>query len=331
MYETHTISFPGLGIPEFTVNETAFTVFGIEIKWYGVILTVGILSALLLFFYNARKREGLPEDHLYNVALLTVPIAIVGARLVYVVTRWDIYKGNFLKMINIREGGLAIYGGIIFGALTVLVYSKVCKLSFLKLADAIAPAVMLGQVIGRWGNFVNGEAFGSSKNVETLFCRMVVDGEATHPTFLYESLWNLVGLLLLLFVFYRRKKFDGEIFFLYIGWYGFGRTFIELLRTDSLYLFGNVKFSVVVGICSVILSVVGIIVFSRRENRLRNEPTYTAKFHTASVEAVPDENLAEELSEKSSEEPTEKPSETLPDDPSGPENDDNDSDTPSQE
>ncbi len=301
MYDTHTISFPGLGIPEFTVNETAFTVFGMQIKWYGVILTVGILSALFLFFYNARKREGLPEDHLYNVALFTVPIAIIGARVVYVATRWDIYRGDFLKMLNIREGGLAIYGGIIFGALTVLVYSKVCKLSFLKIADAVAPAVMLGQAIGRWGNFCNGEAFGSSAHVETLFCRMMVDGRATHPTFLYESLWNAVGLVLLLFVFYRRKKFDGEIFFLYIGWYGFGRTFIELLRTDSLYLFGNVKFSVVVGICSVILSVVGMFVLSRREKHLRAEPTYTAKFRAASVEAVPDERLAEEVAAEDAE------------------------------
>ena len=284
----HTISFPGLGIPEFTVNETAFTLFGLEVKWYGVILTFGILCALTLFYYLARKVEDLPENHLYNLALFTVPLGIIGARVIYVANRWDYYAGDIGKMINIREGGLAIYGGIIFGALTVFVYSRVTKLSFLKVADSVAPAVMVGQLIGRWGNFVNGEAYGSSAHVDTLFCRMVVDGKVAHPTFLYESLWNLVGLLILLFVFYRRKKFDGQIVCLYVGWYGFGRTFIELLRTDSLYI-GKAKFSVLVGICSVILCVVGLLALSARAKRLNAESTYTSKFSAASVETVSEE------------------------------------------
>lgn len=297
----HTISFPGLGIPEFEINETAFTLFGLEVKWYGVILTFGILCALVLFYYLARKVEDLPENHLYNLALFTVPIGIIGARVIYVVTKWDYYAGDIGRMINIREGGLAIYGGIIFGALTVFVYSRVTKLSFLKVADSVAPAVMVGQLIGRWGNFMNGEAYGSSPHVDTVFCRMVVDGKVTHPTFLYESLWNLVGLLLLLLIFYRRKKFDGQIVCLYVGWYGLGRTPIEMLRTDSLYLIGDanskfsVKFSVFVGICSVILCVVGLLLLSRRAKRLNAEATYTSKFRTSSVETVTEEP-AEELS-----------------------------------
>ena len=291
----HTIAFPGLGIPEFQINETAFTMFGLEIKWYGVILTFGILCALLLFYYYASKVEGLPENHLYNLALFTVPLGIVGARVIYVATKWDYYAGDIGKIINIREGGLAIYGGIIFGALTVLVYSRVTKLSFLKVADSVAPAVMVGQLIGRWGNFMNGEAYGTSPHVDTWLFRMVVDGKVAHPTFLYESLWNLVGLLLLLLIFYRRKKFDGEIVCLYVGWYGFGRTFIEMLRTDSLYLIGDatskfsIRFSVFVGICSVILCVVGMLILSRRAKRLNAETTYTAKFSAASVETVPEE------------------------------------------
>ena len=309
----HTISFPGLGIPEFTINETAFSLFGLEVKWYGVILTFGILCALLLFYYYARKVEDLPENHLYNLALFTVPLGIVGARVIYVATRWEYYAGDIGKIINIREGGLAIYGGIIFGALTVFVYSRITRLSFLKVADAVAPAVMVGQLIGRWGNFMNGEAYGSSAHVETLFCRMMVDGEATHPTFLYESLWNLVGVLLLCLIFYRRKKFDGEIVCLYIGWYGFGRTFIEMLRTDSLYLIGNetskfsIKFSVFVGICSVILCVAGLLVFSRRAKRLNAEATYTAKFSAASVETVAEEAPEESASEPEPEEPSDEP------------------------
>lgn len=301
----HTIAFPGLGIPEFEINETAFTMFGLEVKWYGVILTAGILCALLLFYYYARTVEQLPENHLYNLALFTVPLGIVGARVIYVVTKWEYYAGDIVKIFNIREGGLAIYGGIIFGALTVLVYTRITKLSFLKVADAVAPAVMVGQLIGRWGNFFNGEAYGSSAHVETLFCRMIVDGRATHPTFLYESLWNLVGVLLLCLLFYRRKKFDGEIVCLYIGWYGFGRTFIEMLRTDSLYLIGDgtgrfsVKFSVFVGICSVILCAVGLLALSRRAKRLKAAATYTAKFSTAVVETVGDTPDAEDAPEES--------------------------------
>ncbi|MCH5183404.1 MAG: prolipoprotein diacylglyceryl transferase [Oscillospiraceae bacterium] len=299
----HTISFPGLGIPEFQVHETAFTLFGMEVKWYGVILTFGILCALCLFYYLSRKVENLPENHLYNLALFTVPIGIIGARVIYVVTKWDDYAGNIGKMINIREGGLAIYGGIIFGGLTVFTYCRIAKLSFLKVADSVAPAVMVGQLIGRWGNFMNGEAYGVSAHVDTLFCRMMVDGKATHPTFLYESLWNLIGLLLLLLIFYRRKKFDGEIVCLYVGWYGFGRTLIEILRDDSLYLIGDktskfsIKFSVFVGICSVILCVIGLLVFSRRAKKLNAEATYTSKFSAANLETVPEEAAEESASE----------------------------------
>ena len=290
MNGTHTIAFPGFGL-SFEVDPVAFTLFGLEIKWYGVIITVGILCALLLFYRYAKKVEGLPEDHLYNLALFTIPLAIIGARFVSVATKWDQYKGSISDIINIRQGGLAIYGWIIFGALTIFVYTRITKLSTLKVMDAVAPAVMVGQIIGRWGNFVNAEAYGDSANVETLFCRMVITDAygrtvVCHPTFLYESLWNLVGVLLLCLIFYRHKKFDGEIICLYVGWYGFGRTFIEFLRTDSLYLIGDLKFSVFVGICSVILCIVGLLLLSKRAKRRKAGATYTAKFRSASVETV---------------------------------------------
>ncbi len=290
----NTIAFPGLGL-SFEIDPVAFTVFGLEVKWYGVILTIGILCAFLLFYRYAKNKEHIPEDHLYNLALFTVPIAIIGARFVYVATSWEQYKGDFWKIINIRGGGLAIYGAVIFGGLTVILYTHFAKISTLKVLDAVAPAVMVGQIIGRWGNFFNAEAYGSSEHVGELFCRMEITDQygfttVCHPTFLYESLWNLVGVLLIYFLFYRHKKFDGEIICLYLGWYGFGRAWIELLRTDSLYIFGGkVKFSVFVGICSVILCIVGLFLLSRREKQLSAEATYTAKFRSASIETVSEE------------------------------------------
>ena len=217
MNDMHTVAFPGLGL-EFEINSVAFTLAGIEVKWYGILITIGICLALFMFYRYAKNKEGLPEDHLYNLALITVPVSIVGARVMYVVTEWDRYRGDFLKMINIREGGLAIYGAIIFGIITVYTYSRITKLSTLKLMDAAAPAVMIGQAIGRWGNFMNAEAYGYSPGVETLPWRMEITdslGRVTvaHPTFLYESLWNFVGILLIYLIFYKKKKFDGQILF----------------------------------------------------------------------------------------------------------------------
>lgn len=276
------IAFPGFGW-EFNVDRTAFTVFGIDIQWYGLILTFGILCAFLLFYRNAVKKEEIDADSVYNITLFTVPIAIIGARLVYVITEWENYRGKgFLNMINIRNGGIAIYGAIIFGLLTVLVYSKVKKTKALTILDALAPAVMLGQTIGRWGNFINGEAYGWSEGVDSLPWRMeldnvIVDGEfmgtaCVHPTFFYESLWNFIGLAVIMFVLYRKKKFNGEIFFAYIGWYGLGRGFIEMLRADSLYINGtSIKFSVFVGFACVIAAIIGIIVCARRAKEEEEE------------------------------------------------------------
>jgi phosphatidylglycerol:prolipoprotein diacylglycerol transferase len=270
------IGFPGLGW-EFDISSTAFTVFGINIQWYGIIISVGIILAFLLFHRLATKKEQISVDTVYNITLLAVPIAIIGARFVYVATRWDVYKGTgFWNIINIRGGGLAIYGAVIFGLLTVLVYNKIKKTSSLAMLDALAPAVMLGQIIGRWGNFMNGEAYGWTENIEKFPWRMwlekvVVDGEdvtakfghCVHPTFLYESLWNLIGLVIILAVLYRKKKFNGQIFCAYMGWYGFGRFFIEMIRADSLYI-GGLKFSVLVGALCFIASIICALVFAHR-------------------------------------------------------------------
>ena len=303
MNDMHTVAFPGLGL-EFEINSVAFTLAGIEVKWYGILITIGICLALFMFYRYAKNKEGLPEDHLYNLALITVPVSIVGARVMYVVTEWDRYRGDFLKMINIREGGLAIYGAIIFGIITVYTYSRITKLSTLKLMDAAAPAVMIGQAIGRWGNFMNAEAYGYSPGVETLPWRMEITdslGRVTvaHPTFLYESLWNVIGILLIYLIFYKKKKFDGQILFTYLGWYGFGRMWIEMLRTDSLYLFKGwlgetIKISVFIGAVSVVASVVGMTILYRKAKKKAAQEAYTPKFVSLKVETVEESEIPQE-------------------------------------
>lgn len=303
MNDMHTVAFPGLGL-EFEINSVAFSIAGIEVKWYGILITIGICLALFMFYRYAKNKEGLPEDHLYNLALITVPVSIVGARVMYVVTEWDRYQGDFLKMINIREGGLAIYGAIIFGIITVYTYSRITKLSTLKLMDAAAPAVMIGQAIGRWGNFMNAEAYGYSPGVENLPWRMEITdslGRVTvaHPTFLYESLWNFVGILLIYLIFYKKKKFDGQILFTYLGWYGFGRMWIEMLRTDSLYLFKGwlgetIKISVFIGAVSVVASIVGMIFLYRKSKKKAAQEAYTPKFASVKVETVEESEIPQE-------------------------------------
>lgn len=298
------IAFPGLGL-EFNLSETAFTVLGVEIKWYGIIITTGIMLAFLLFHHYAVKRELIDSDTIFNVVLLVLPIAIIGARFFYVITEWEKrFKGKgFLEIINIRNGGIAIYGAIIFGLVTVLIYNKIKKTSSLSMLDALAPAVMVGQIIGRWGNFVNAEAYGWSKGVDKLPWRMVldryvVDGRvnppevtSVHPTFIYESLWNLIGLIIIVAFIYRKKKFNGQVFFAYMGWYGLGRSYIETLRADSLYIVGNLKFSVFVGIVCFISAIIGEIVLYRKYKEEKSEMTeYKSAYAAVKLALEKEEN-----------------------------------------
>lgn len=288
------VAFPGLGW-EFNIDENAFSIFGIEIKWYGIIITTGILLAFLMFYRFATKREDFIGDSIFNIMLIVLPVAIIGARFFYVITSWDKFKDkSFLDIINIRNGGIAIYGAIIFGLIAVLIYNKVKKTNSLSMLDALAPAVMLGQIIGRWGNFINAEAYGWSTGVDTLPWRMeldnvIVDGQrlgtaAVHPTFLYESLWNLIGLAIIVFIIYRKKKFNGQVFFAYLGWYGLGRAYIETLRADSLYIVGELKFSVFVGVACVIAAIIGEIVLYRRYKEEKLEMAeYKSSFETIKI------------------------------------------------
>ncbi len=251
----HKISFPGLGIGEFEINSTAFKLGNLSVAWYGVIITTGIILAVL-YIYLRGRRQKLILDDLIDIAFCTVIPGIVGARLYYVIFDYMERPENytsFKDVIAVWEGGLAIYGGIIFGALGCFIALKIKKMRVPAFFDILAPAVQMAQAIGRWGNFMNGEAYGWSENVANLPWRMKLEGayytkvidnverriptEFVHPTFLYESLWNISGFIFLT-LYSKKKKFDGEIFLLYLGWYGLGRFFIEGLRTDSLYMGG---------------------------------------------------------------------------------------------
>lgn len=234
------------------------TIFGFSIAFYGIIIGIGMLLGITLAARDAEKR-GIGEDTIYDFALLGIVFGVIGARLYYVFFRWDNYRGNLLEILNLRAGGLAIYGGVIGGILSLMFYCKRKKQNFLNLADSLILGVLVGQILGRWGNFFNAEAFG--RYTDSLFAMQLrrdivnpiminsallqhlvrvngVDYIQVHPTFLYESVWNLCLLLFLLW--YRpKKRFTGEMFFLYLGGYGLGRVWIEGLRTDSLLVPGT--------------------------------------------------------------------------------------------
>ena len=249
-----TVSFPGLGIGEFSFDRVAFELFGKPIYWYGVIIMLGIMAAFVHAYLRC-KQEGIKGDDILDVGLFTVIFGVIGARLYYVVTTLNTHEyENIIDVFAIWEGGLAIYGGIIAGATAIVVTALVKKINPFKVTDTIAPGVGLAQAIGRWGNFMNGEAYGYevAEGSPLYSFRMGLISDYTgaemkyyHPTFLYESLWNIVGFVIITLL-YRKKKFNGQITLMYFAWYGFGRFFIEGLRTDSLYV-GDFRISQVVG------------------------------------------------------------------------------------
>lgn len=271
------IAFPNLNIYLENVPKS-FTIFGFTIALYGVIIGFGFFLALILIT-NVAKKTGQNADTYWDVATYVIVFSIIGARLYYVFFAWDYYKDNPISILNIRNGGLAIYGGVIAGFLTAAIYCKIKKTSFLKMADTCMYGLLLGQTMGRWGNFTNREAFGEYTNglfAMRLPVEMVRGGEITElmkehmstatnyvqvsPTFLYESMWNL-GLLILLLLYLKHKKFDGEIMLLYLGGYGLGRAWIEGLRTDQLIMHTTgLPVSQMLAICLVIFAVVAEVV-----------------------------------------------------------------------
>ena len=237
------ISFPGLfGDWEFNPDPIAIHI-GHGIYWYGIILACAMLAGLFLCMKQA-KRFGLTEDNVLDLVLWAVPCCILGSRIYYVIFYLDLYRNadgslDWGRIIAIWDGGLAIYGTVIAGALVVLIFTRVKKLRFAAMMDLAVMGLLLGQIIGRWANFINREAFGGLTDLPWRMRLWVSASQyiEVHPTFLYESLWNLVGLLLMLFVVTKGRRFDGENTWFYFLWYGLGRAWIEGLRTDSLYLF----------------------------------------------------------------------------------------------
>ena len=231
----HTIGFPNLGL-EFTLSRVACTVLGKDIYWYGIIICAGFILAAL--YVNSRTKDfGITSDNLTDCLIICVPLGIICARIYYVVFEWGYYAQHPGEIIAIWKGGIAIYGGIIGTLIGLFVYSRVKKLSLASLCDLAAFGLLIGQCIGRWGNFMNREAFGAATEGFTrmgLYNTVTGVTEYYHPTFLYESGWNLIGFVILHFLS-KKKKYDGEIALGYCAWYGLGRTMIEGLRMDSLY------------------------------------------------------------------------------------------------
>lgn len=236
------------------INPVAFSIFGIDVMWYGVLIAIGATLAIF-FATKLANREGLKDDVIFDYAMYALILGIIGARTYYVLFNLDYYLQNPSEIVAIRNGGLAIYGGIITGVIVGIVYCKAKKIKFFKLADTIAPGLALAQGIGRWGNFINQEAHGAPTNVPW---GIMVDGVKVHPTFLYESILDVSIFLFLYLFLYKRKKFDGQIFATYGLIYGIGRFFIEGMRTDSLYLFGF-RISQLVSLTIVIVSLIYLI------------------------------------------------------------------------
>lgn len=279
------IRFPHLGIYLPNVGKT-ISVFGFDIAYYGITIAIAMIVGISIALHEA-KRTGQNQDTYLDLLMLTMLTSVVGARIYYVIFSWSNYKDNLGEILNIRNGGLAIYGGIIAGVITVFVYSKITKMKFLQIADTVCMGLAAGQIIGRWGNFFNREAFGEYTNnllamqlpvsavrkneiTSAMWNHVVTIGGVeyiqVHPTFLYEGLWNLM-VLLFLFWFRKRKKFEGELFFCYLAGYGAGRFWIESLRTDQLFLPGiHVPVSQMLSAVLVIVSL-SVIICKRRKNR----------------------------------------------------------------
>ena len=251
VFLTSPITFPNLGI-SVDPSPVALRVFGKDIYWYGIIIAVGFVLAVVYMMHRS-KDFGVTSDDTLDLVLWTVPIGVICARLYYCVFYWELYADNPISVLYIWQGGLAIYGAVIGGAITVVIVSKVKKIRTGVFLDLASMGVLIGQIFGRWGNFMNREAHGSV--TDSFFKMGLVDaaGQVTyyHPTFLYESVWNLVGFIGIHFLSKKKRKFDGEVFLLYIGWYGLGRAWIEGLRTDSLMLFSTgIRVSQLVAIVS---------------------------------------------------------------------------------
>ena len=283
------VIFPKLGI-DITINDTAFTLFGLEIKWYGLLITLGMLLAMI-YCFSQMKKYGIDPDRAIDAVIGGIIGGLIGARAYYVIMQWEDYAGNWKSIFNIRNGGLAIYGGIIGAVIVGGLVAKLRKVKLLPLLDVASMGFLLGQGIGRWGNFTNQEAFGyNSDNIFGMSSGKIRDwiisvnsdmsspadliamnaDKPVHPCFLYESVWCLLGFVLLAIFAKKIRKFDGQIFLMYLGWYGLERFFIEGLRTDSLMI-GTMRVSQVLAAICFISSVILLVVILNKVKRMGDE------------------------------------------------------------
>lgn len=255
-------------------NPIAFELFGLEIRWYGILIAMGVILALALAAYNCKKLK-LDFDILTDGFLWAFPFSIVGARAYYVIFQFNDYKDNLADIFNIRQGGLAIHGGLIGALIVVLIFGKVKKISLAKYMDVAAPSIILAQAIGRWGNFMNSEAHGGPVTKEFIshFPKFIQDGMYIkgvyyHPTFLYESIWNMLVFIILIVILYKKtSKQDGYVICSYISLYSLGRVFIEGLRTDSL-MFHGYRTAQLVSILGIVAGIMIMFILKiRRENK----------------------------------------------------------------
>lgn len=277
------VEFPNLFSGDIEINRVAFNLFGMDIYWYGILIAAGVILGFIYAMKRARK-VGLISDNVFDIAFVSIIVGFIGARayfcLFYNLMNPDAEnKYDLITMFTkIHDGGLAIYGGIIFGVITGIIMSKIKKTPFLPILDVAAPAFLIGQAIGRWGNFINQECYGAPTagnlpwgmtGTKIALDPIVIEASGqsvtktdilVHPCFLYESLWCIVGFLLIHFIGNKIRTFDGELFLYYVFWYGAGRGWIEGLRTDSLYA-GSLKVSQVIAIASAVLSLIMIIYF----------------------------------------------------------------------
>ncbi len=296
------ISFPNLNLT-FNIDRVAFTIGGKEVYWYGIIIAVGFLLAVACGLCLAKK-YGMKQDTVIDIVIIAAPVSVICARLYYVAFNWDFYGKHPEEIIRIWNGGIAIYGAVIAAIIVAAVYCKIKKENFGLFCDIGSVGLLIGQSIGRWGNFVNQEAYGvntdlpwamTGSSIKRDLLEMMIDGKAVdatlpvHPTFLYESLWNLVFLIAFLLLF-KKRKYDGQIFAGYLISYGVGRFFIEGLRTDSLYI-GGIRVSQLVAVLCVVAGAVLMIVNLRKKDRKVTLPV--GEEIKAETESVDDETKQE--------------------------------------
>ena len=246
------------------MDRVAFSIFGIDVMWYGILMASGMIIGTLLAIKEG-KRVGIKEDDILDLAIVAIPSGLIGARLYYVIFNWDYYSQNISQVLNFRGGGMAIHGALIGGILAGYLFSRYKKMSFFKLADTVIIGMPLAQAIGRWGNFINQEAHGGPTKLPW---GIMVNGEKVHPTFLYESIWN-IGIFIFLWIFRKKKQYEGEVIVLYTILYSLGRFFIEGLRTDSLMI-GPFRMAQVISLVGVIGGIIVHIYLSKKSKQEEN-------------------------------------------------------------